>query len=266
MNAETPSNAKPKSKGGRPKNPLDFSKLMEHPDFQAFTSKLTQDAASAAVLAMGGVEGARVEMPVTAAPPGSPEWASTLAIAIAQAADPRRKPLDPRIIEQRQRARARMTSLIEHYRHVVDELLAKGDNASAQANTPEYELTREVFLEEQLVQPTYIGADRVIRRQKIGWPKVPNQAMVPVNEPAREIYAAYLESVGGVVKEGKTPERVDSRNLQVFQDGKLQSIPQARNARNANSGSLSLRGHAIPGAVVETPVLGTVHPPARQVA
>lgn len=239
--------AKPKNVGGRPAKPLseaDLAKLVQRPEVQQLVAAAVAQALASTGHAMAAPAGADG---------GTPAWAGQLAVALGQVADPRKKPLDPAVIQRRQEARTRMNILIAQ--------------AQGSGDVPEYELTRECYLEEQLISATYIGADRVVRRQVIGWPKVPNQAMVPVNECAARIYGAYLESVGGVVTEGKTPDAVRGGHLKVYKDGMLQSIPEARPGRSAGStGVLSLRGHNQPGQVIETNVLGTVHAPARQTA
>lgn len=263
-NDKTGAERKPRNKGGRPPKPLDIDKLMARPEMQEFL----QRTIASAISAVGGPASVEVPVPATAAAPGTADWASSLAMAIVQAGDPKRKPLDPKVIEQRQRARARMNSLIAAAVANIKKFNDAGDYDAAAAATPEYELTREIYVEEQLIQATYMGADRVVRRTRIGWTKAPGQAYMPVNAVAHEIKAAYLESVGGVVTEGKMPDREVGASLSVYQDGKLVSVPTKRAHRGGiqEGGALSLRGQNIPGAVIETNVLGTRAAPARQLA
>lgn len=236
-----------KNRGGRPPKALsadEIAKLVARPEMQAVIQQSV-----AAVLSNSGIAPAAAEVQA-----GDPNWANKLAVAITMAADPKRKQVDPALIEQRRAARERMTALIAR--------------AKADGHVPEYQLTRGCYLEEQWIESTYIGSDRVVRKQVIGWSKVPSVSFIPMNDTAREIFASFLESVGGLSHEGQRPTEAvtgSGGNLRVFQDGKLQNIPEARSSRGGQS-NLSLRGHAIPGQVVETAVLGTVHPAARQIA
>lgn len=65
---------------------------------------------------------------------------------------------------------------------------------------PVYSLRDKVYLNERLVEPQY--QDPHTKRmmwQEIEWPNVPNEAMVPVNDTAREIYAAFKRSIANTI-------------------------------------------------------------------
>lgn len=83
------------------------------------------------------------------------------------------------------------------------EALARDQKAEAEVWMPHYYLTRKVYIGEQKIEPQY--RDPVTKEMKdrhINWPGVPNEAMVPVNEVAKKIHAAFLKSIAG-----KTPLR-----------------------------------------------------------
>lgn len=247
MENATPESAK--DKGGRPRNPVDMQKLASMPEVQALIAAAV-DKAAADILAQ--LNEKRVEAGVSVTPaPGDDAWANRLALALAQVANPGRTPIDPAVIAQREAARTRMFDLI------VD--------ARANDKVPEYELRNKVFFEEQLIEPMYTGTDRVLRHQVIGWRDVPNEAMRPANETAREIFSAFLESIGTQLSDVQ-PE-AKSGSLLVMTGGQLRTVPQVGGApRRQGSGDLTLRGRNQPGEVVETNVLGTRAAPARQIA
>lgn len=75
--------------------------------------------------------------------------------------------------------------------------------ANARQEMPHYYLTRKVYIGEMKIEPQF--RDPVTKEMKdrhINWPGVPNEAMVPVNEVAKKIHAAFVKSIAG-----KTPLR-----------------------------------------------------------
>jgi hypothetical protein len=71
--------------------------------------------------------------------------------------------------------------------------------AHERGEMPVYVLTQKVYLAEQKIEPQYAD-DRTQRMmpQEINWPRVPNEAMIPVNDVAKKIHAAFTESLAGV--------------------------------------------------------------------
>lgn len=242
-----------KNKGGRPRRKIDVKALAEMPEVQAMIQAAVSHAMSSgaeellAKLTASRIEGGASHQVAA----GDPEWASRLAVALDQVANPGKKAIEPAVIVAREQARARMQNLLIE--------------ARARGVIPEYELRTAVYLEERLIYPTYVGMDRVLRPTMIGWAQVPSEAMTPVNDVAREIFTAFLESIGGKTTAGVRPDQERAGNLHVMSDGKLQSIPQVR-AQREGSGDLRILGRQQPGQVVETRVLGTVAQPARQLA
>ncbi len=108
-----------------------------------------------------------------------------LAHAMAKAADPanKRRILAPEIVEERALAREEMKRAILQFH-------AKGD-------VPIYQVVRTTFLNQTLIQPQFQNpVTKAMDDQEIDWPGVPNQALLPVSDSAKEIHAHYLKSIG----------------------------------------------------------------------
>ena len=120
--------------------------------------------------------------------------------------------VDPAVLERRGKARARMVELIMAAYHA--------------GKRPEYELTATVHLDDQLITPLYQDANRTTQRRHIFFSGVPNEAMQPVEEAAKEIYAAFAESIGKTY--GTVPQLipVDRRGNLLTPGGNVfQSLP-----------------------------------------
>lgn len=108
-----------------------------------------------------------------------------LAHAMAKASDPgnRRRIVAPEIMQERAEANTAMRrAIMEHH--------AKGE-------MPVYVVVRPTFLNEMMIQPQFFNPlTKVMEDQEIDWPGIPNQAMVPKNDFAREIHTLYLKSIG----------------------------------------------------------------------
>jgi hypothetical protein len=123
-----------------------------------------------------------------------------------------RKRMPPDVLEARERARIRMEQLIVE--------------AAANDHIPTYRLMRAVYLDEVLVQPTYIDRNHVQKHAEIEWPQVPNEAMLPINQVAREIYAAFMESIGGTTANVITG--ADRPALKVLHQADIDRTPAGR--------------------------------------
>lgn len=168
-----------------------------------------------------------------------------------------RRRVAPEIMRARSQAAERMTSLI---------LQARENRL-----VPSYKLKAKVYLDETIVDPMFIDpTSKRHRATEIDWPGVPSEAMIPLNEAAQEIYAAFLESIGSVPKEvaqlGDQALRMTAGGLVVKgaprpqRDGlRLGDLPAP-----AGQG-LRIKGRGLPGeSSGETiNVLGTLAAPAR---
>lgn len=113
-----------------------------------------------------------------------------LAHAMAKASDPgnKRRIVSPEVMKQRDEAAERMRALLIEYR-------AKGV-------MPVYRVLAKVFLAETLVDPQYQDpGTKEMKDQEINWNKVPNQAMDPLNDEAKEIFKQFLLSISSVPRD-----------------------------------------------------------------
>lgn len=244
MNEETT-----KKKAGRPAK--DITKT---PEFQAAVAAAATEAAAEILktLQQSGQE-----------KPGDVSFAEKLGLAIAQLSHQgtgRGKPVSPELLRARDEARARMTDLIVQ--------------ARAEGHVAIYQLRNKVYLDEVMVDPVYIDpASKEQRPTEIEWPGVPNDAMVPVNDTAKAIHAAFSESNGVVQIDhskqlrpeifGVTPGGLVVRGaghaLRPMQVGN-----QDRSAPPQGEGLRVARGPSNPTGRQKTiNVLGTIAAPAR---
>ena len=188
-------------------------------------------------------------------------WAKALAMEISQLTDQGtgRKRVAPEIVRQRALARDRMmNALIE---------------ARAKGETPSYRLANKVYLDEVLVDPVWVNpTTKSPEPVEIDWPGVPSTVMIPSNDVARKIHAAFMESVGGVERVvpedrfGITPGGLVVKNNAA---GGKRSLPPSLGAIKQHSDSqegLRIKHRGEPGQYVEKHILGTVAAPARQTA
>jgi len=108
---------------------------------------------------------------------------------------------------------------------------------------PEYRLVTPVYLNERLVQP-YVrdgGRNGKVRNVEIFWTGMPSLAMLPVNDVAKEIYAAFKESIGTSAKLGRIvgphggATRVDDRPYVITPGGlSVKGDPESRATATAS--------------------------------
>lgn len=119
--------------------------------------------------------------------PGQPAdsaFAHSLALALAEFNEQGggKKYVDPKILSKRREANERMWELIRQ--------------AHADGKVATYGLTHKVVLADQLIEPFYLGSDRAPKQTVIDWNSAPNGAMVPINDTAKLIHAAFVASIG----------------------------------------------------------------------
>ncbi len=119
-----------------------------------------------------------------ASPADAAPWMEQLAMQFAILADQGtgRKRVAPEVMVQRARAHEDMEALIEA--------------AKAAGEEPVYRLVSFVHLGEVKISPIWVDRDRNQQSTEIGWDGIPNEAMIPVNEPAKAIHEAFLTSIG----------------------------------------------------------------------
>lgn len=141
--------------------------------------------------------------------------------------------------------------------------------AKAEGQVPVYRLKNKVYLEEILIDPIYIDpASKEQRQTEIEWQSAPNEAMVPVNDTAKKIHKAFMDSIGNhptKVYEQKGLVGVTQGGL-VIRSGSKAVRPVTALAENTpiESGGLRIPHKDKGGQYVEKNILGTVAPPARQ--
>ena len=198
--------------------------------------------------------------PTAPAPNTDHAFADMLAMAIAGLTDQGsgRKHVAPQVIKARAEARERMMMLIVASR--------------ASGTLPTYELRNKVYLDEVLVDPIWIDpASKEQRATVIEWRSVPNDVMVPVNEVAKEIFAAYKDSVGTVDDAPIQPaiQGVTAGGLTIRSGSKaVRPVVAFDNApdKQHTEGGLNIAHRGKPGQFVEKHILGTIATPARQTA
>lgn len=228
--------------------------LQETPEFRKAVEEAVVSMVPALVAQLSAARGEPAS--------GDQAFAEKLAMAISELSDQGtgRKRVAPEIIEQRAKARTRMAELIVE--------------ARAAGLAPTYQLVNKVYLDEVLVDPIYMDpATKAARPVEIDWPGVPNQAMSPVNDVAKGIHAAFMESIGSVVSAAGVshalpgPDRLGvTPNGLVVRNGAVQQRREIGSLGTQPSGGEGLRLHhkeAAPTVHKEIRVLGTVAAPAR---
>ena len=215
-------------------------------------------AEAAAIAASTAAENVRTELLATVkqapdinALTGAGGIFGQLALAIAEISDQgsQRKRVAPEILSARAKAHEKAVTLIME--------------ARKEGKKPEYQLVSKVYLNERFIEPFRMGNDKRPVRQEIVWTGMPNEAMRPMNDVAKEIYAAFRESIG-------TSDKIatlDNRKVWVTPGGlTVKGDAPARAFVAADPGfsdDLTVNMPNDPTAP-EIHVLGTVAPPARQ--
>ena len=247
--------------GRRPREPREFEfmgegngkiDIFESPEFK----KAVEDAAARQVAKLLEATAA----PVVDGAPGAIDPAvrallDGLATSLADLAGQGsgRVHVDPAILLQREKARERM----------VDRIL----RAREKNEVPTYRVTGKTLLDYQLVDPFWIDAHHVTQPTEIDWPGIPNSAMVPINQAAKEIYAEWKDSVGSIAKVAPEDRLGVTHNGLVVRNGGVSSA-EARRAPAAAESDAGLRVHhkgQIAGQAETIQVLGTIAPPAVRI-
>ena len=196
---------------------------------------------------------------------GDRKFAENLAMAFATLSEQGtgRKYVAPDVLRARTEAREKMFALL---------VQARRDK-----KMPAYRVVAKTLLDDQIVEPMWVDSTHIAQPTEIDWPGVPNDAMVPLNEVAKEIFAAYMDSIGSKPKsvsasgaEFEAPDPMDdgygvtAKGL-VVRGGAIprQNRPEAVAAGHAEQG-LNVHHRGGPGTIKEVRVLGKTAAPARQ--
>lgn len=227
--------------------------LTESPEFKDAVAKAAAEAVQGilATLQAGREAHGTADAPAASI---DNKFAEGLAMALAQLTDQGtgRKRVAPEIMRKRAEARDLMVNLIIQ--------------ARAEGKMPKYTLRNKVYLDEVLVDPMWLNpATKIAEPTVIEWPGPPSEAMVPENDIAKDIFGAYVESIGSVIKVvAELPQYVTPGGLTV--NGRA---PARRSDAQVGTGEASGQGLRLPQRTVAggdklIHVLGTVAPPARQ--
>ena len=231
------------------------SSFADTPEFRAAVKKEAETAVRGLFDELRAAKGA--------APEGSsPDRTliSSLALELAELTGQGsgRRYVAPEILRSRAQAADRMMELIH--------------KAAKDRTLPTYRVTGKVLLEDQIVEPFYIGKDHVACPTEIGWGGVPNEAMSPINEVAQEIFAAFQASIGSTEKVtpqdryGITPKGLVVKNAAIPQKrevGQAQFAEHPSNNGDAPNPRLTVPHRAQAGQQTNLHVLGTLQPPAQ---
>jgi hypothetical protein len=116
----------------------------------------------------------------------SGDWADKLAMSISELTSQGtgRVRVSPEEMQRRSEARKKMISLIIE--------------AKAERKVATYQIKNKIFLNQRIIEPFYMNRERRMCPTEIDFLGIPNDVMVPVNETAKAIFAAYRDSVGVV--------------------------------------------------------------------
>ena len=158
---------------GRPKKVPTARSIMERDDFKSAVAKAVAEVLKQA-RAEEGTQGSASD----------PTWMRALAMEISQLTDQGtgRKRVAPEIIRSRQVSRELMVKLIA--------------KARAAGRTATYRVRAKTLLADRVVEPYWIDNLHTAQPTIIDWDGIPNEAMVPENKTAKEIYEAYKGWIG----------------------------------------------------------------------
>lgn len=230
--------------------------LEQTPEFKAAVAAEAQKAVEGLTEKL--LADIKASMPAAAPSAGADmAWISALAMEISQLTDQGtgRRRVAPEVMRQRTEARKRMHELIEQARE--------------NGQVPIYRLRNKVVLDEQLIDPAWVDKNHIAQPTEILWPSVPNDAMVPLNEVAKDIFAAFMDSIGSVEKRDQVPQQplkltkgglvVKGAPSRAQRETTLEQVE-----REVTEQGVQVRHKGEPGRFKDVHVLGTIAKPAQQ--
>src|ERR1700756_937084 len=249
--------AERKKPGRKPRPPV-----TETAEFRDAVAKVAAEAVQAA---LSGVQQKVADAGIVTPTTGDNNWMQTLAVTLAEIGNQGtgRRTVAPHVLKQREAARERMVDLI---------VKARADKRPAT-----YQLRNKVLFGNLLIEPFWIASDHTTKPTEIDWAGVPNDAMIPVNDTAKEIFQAFLDSVGTM--ERVVPEErlgVTPNGLVVRNSAGTTTMQRRLNADQGGEGEaphvgqgteedgLTIHHKDAPGRYKQVHVLGTIQEPAQQ--
>ena len=161
--------------------PIDFTQT---PEFQLAVSQAVQRAVGPAVQAALAAVAPAANAALT---PDMTALFEGFALAVSKLTDQGagvQKPVPPELLRHREEGHNRCVELIE---------AARRDGRVAS-----WRLISKVFLADQVIEPSWVNQrTHMYEPTDIDWDGWPSEAMEPLNETAKEIFAAYKQSIAG---------------------------------------------------------------------
>lgn len=263
------------SRRGRKSREQITSEMVESAEFKSLLSAgIAEGVATAMAQLAPHLEAARGKA-IAGRDDGSMMQELAMAISELTTQGTGRVRVSPEVLMRREQAREKMMGLITE--------------ARAEKKVPTYRLRHKIYLNERLIEPFWQHpATKAIENTEIDFWGIPNDAMVPVNDAAKEIYEAYRDSIGIVHgARGVSNLLPPEDKLSVTQNGlvirnsanaamNVHSTPErpvfagpmksAYEEGDKDSQPLVIKQDARTGQYKDVAVLGTIAPPARQSA
>lgn len=173
---------------------VDFT---ETPEFSAAVARAAELAVAKAL------EGARSHGMLPDTTGGAQAMLSQLALTLAEVnnqGQPNKIVVAPEVMRARAAAHQRMVQLLVDAHHNSEEARSRGNRDEAARWRPRYRLLKECYLGDRVVNPYRVGRNKEAIPQEITWSRVPNLAMSPLNDIAKQIYAEFRASIGNTDK------------------------------------------------------------------
>jgi hypothetical protein len=222
--------------------------------------------------------------------PSDKRFAETLAMAFAQLNEQGngRKYVDPQILRERGESRERMKIAIVQARkdhqaainNLVDSTGRTPTDAElakiAKKHMPSYRVVAKTLLDNQVVEPMWVDNSHTAQPTEIDWPGVPNEAMMPLNDVAKAIFAEFMGSIGSRPASvlGAVPDGTLDLEYGITAGGLVVTagaIPrqnrrpsEGRVLKEDDGEGLNLHHKGQPGRAAPIHVLGTIAPPAQK--
>jgi hypothetical protein len=113
------------------------------------------------------------------------------------------KLVSPEVLAERREAMRKMEERLEQVRDHVRIAEQEGNEKVLAEVLPRYRLNAKIIAPlmngDEIVEPVRRGADNRVYPTELDWLLPPNLAMVPLNEPAQEIFALFKRSIGNQI-------------------------------------------------------------------
>ena len=145
--------------------------------------------------------------------------------------------------------RARVAPEVMRMRHEAkDKMIALIIEARAEGKVPTYQLRNKIEANQRIIEPFWVSSDHKTHPTEIDYWGVPNEAMVPISDPAKAIFKAFKDSIGSVVA-GKGLHGHSLPNMET-----LGVTPKGMVVRN--SAVTAAVARAVPDGMAHAPLAG----------